>query len=168
MKTQKTVIISLLSLILLLATLICAVSLFAMPYKAISEISHVECDALPHHRERLFGYLQSSISTASSRSHTAGERLESVQLHLYNEIAARLSDVAAGKLASTEFAITSGLDELSWTADELGCRIIENGQITAKAEEEVNEEFNDEVSVHSLLYAIIEDFPYELYWFDKL
>ena len=124
-------------------------------------------------------YLDNAFSLSGSSSRrklkkSTGTRLSGNEAAAYRVIAGELPAVAAGERASTAFLITKddlGLDKTVWTAEELGVPSIletnEAGQtiISPKAQDAAVAKVS--FDLNRLTDALLADFPYELYWFDK-
>ncbi len=105
---------------------------------------------------------------------TSGSALDGIDQILYKTLADQLPAVASGERASTVFEIPVedlGLEQLSWTAEELGVDdifIIDdegNGSISDEAVNAVQEK--TAFDLYSVIASLIADFPYHLYWYDK-
>lgn len=109
-----------------------------------------------------------TLAVSASAAEHAGSRLSdsSIEKAIYNELKPQIAAVADGKSTSTALSASSSVTELKWTEDELGCAILDNGEISAGAQKAVSEKFNQRVNVLKILYALQADMPYELYWFD--
>lgn len=118
------------------------------------------------------GYIQKTFDEAlplskqprKTTNRSAKDNLVGYDLALYNVLKTKIQQVAAGTITHTEFSIPIeefGSLKTSWTASELGV-----------------DEFTDEnalsylhanftINYSKVLRALLEDYPYDLYWFDK-
>lgn len=108
-----------------------------------------------------------SAASQSDVGYPAGSRLNILEKNLYNQLKTAVLSVANGSSSSTTFTITSGLSDLTWTQEELGCTITSNGAITTAAQEAVSDKLNEAFSLNRIMNSLLADCPYELYWFDK-
>ena len=130
--------------------------------------------------ELLDGYAQMMLDAALGKPVEQGfaearENLTPMNQAIYELMAERIKAIAAGTLNST--VITISIDELvekcggtlkkSWTAEELGVEeLVVNGKITEAAVKAAREKVN--YSLHNVIEALLADFPYELYWYNKV
>ena len=89
---------------------------------------------------------------------------------LYNALASRIVKVASGEITSTYFELSSseiGLDtSVSYTASDLGVSVlVENNIITAEAAQAMMRIAGLDIPL--VINALMRNYPYELYWFDK-
>ena len=86
-----------------------------------------------------------------------------------NVISGYLPEIASGKRSSTEFDIPVkklGFSKLTWTARELGLNsIFSGGRVTEEAKEAAIAKIA--FNIATLNNALLEDYPYLLYWYDK-
>ena len=117
----------------------------------------------------------SGRSSMRKAKKTTGTRLEGNDLAVYQVVARELPAIAAGKRASTEFELTLddfGVEKAEWTAEELGVSSVvvkdEQGNITGFSQE-AKDAVNAKISfdLHKVSTALLADFPYDLYWFNK-
>ena len=117
----------------------------------------------------------SGRSSMRKAKKATGTRLEGNDLAVYQAVARELPAIAAGERASTEFELTLddfGVEKAEWTADELGISSIvvedEQGNITGFSQE-AKDAVNAKISfdLHKVSTALLADFPYDLYWFNK-
>lgn len=100
---------------------------------------------------------------------TAGSKLTGIDKVLYTKLTRYIAQVAAGDRASTVFDIPVeelGLDQLTWTASELGVEaIIVDDDFSYDAVAAVYAK----CTYHSsqIIQALLADNPYELYWYEK-
>ena len=97
----------------------------------------------------------------------SGSFLTNFEKKICIELKDKIALVANGSLSSTVFSITSDLSELSWTKNELGCQIKSNGSFTTAAKNALKAKFKEAANTLSILYSLVTDYPYELFWFDK-
>ncbi len=110
----------------------------------------------------------SAESAGEKNKKTTGTRLTGNNLTIYNKIAAALPAIAAGEQSSTVFEFSA--EDLgvqgTWTAEELGLEsLVVNGSITDEASEALFEKIA--FSAETVVRALLSDYPYELYWYDK-
>ena len=130
--------------------------------------------------EELFGeYVSNAFGLSGNASRkkakkATGTRLEGNDLAVYQAVARELPAIAAGDRASTEFELTLddfGVEKAEWTADELGVSSIvvedEQGNISFAPEAQDAADAKIQFNLHNVLTALLADYPYELYWFDK-
>ena len=110
------------------------------------------------------GLLRAPINT--------GARLTGTNAAFYTILKERISQVAAGNAASTEFTIDRKEVEAlgyrtHWTAEELGVSelIGADGKLTSEATQAVKAKLG--VDLNGLIRALLADCPYELYWYYK-
>ena len=109
----------------------------------------------------------------------AGDKLKGVNKSIYNEIGAELTAIAAGNRADTVFGFTienKDQVQLAFTAQELGLNSLfttdEGGsQVVSSearkaADTKIRALMND-ISLNSIVSALLADFPFELYWYNK-
>lgn len=100
---------------------------------------------------------------------TAGNKLSGINKTIYTRLMGDIAQVAAGDRASTIFEIDVedlGLDQLTWTASELGVEsITKDGNLTEEATSALLEK--GEYDLKAIINALLADNPYELYWYDK-
>lgn len=95
----------------------------------------------------------------------AKSKLKQTSKNLYDYLAEKIVSVANGELETTYFSISKDeLEQLGaktiWTATELGIDEIEKL-------DPVFTPFMENLGVSDVVTALLHDFPYELYWFDK-
>ena len=126
---------------------------------------------LPSQKARAEGYIRGIMrggDALSNQPRDLGSRLSGPEKKLYDAVAAKIVQVAAGNLASTEFEIpySSLYTKLSYTAAELGVTsLITGGQIDATALAKFKE--LTAIDTTTVGRTLLLDYPYELYWFDK-
>ena len=103
-----------------------------------------------------------------------GTRLEGNDRAVYQIVASELPAIAAGKRESTEFILTLedfGVEKAEWTAEELGVSsiVVEDEQGNVSFAQDAYDAANAKISfkLQNVLTALLADYPYELYWFDK-
>ena len=129
-------------------------------------------DLFEQYMNAAFG-LSGNRSMRKSRKST-GTRLEGNDLAVYQAVAEALPAIAAGDLDSTEFELTLdvfGVEKKEWTADELGVSsiVVEDAQGEYSFAQDAYAAANAKISfdLDKVLTALLADYPYELYWFDK-
>ena len=97
------------------------------------------------------------------------EELGENEWAVYSFLAEKIRQVADGTLTGTVFEMTPadlGLSQESWTAEELGVSaILSGGSITEEAQDAMAAKLDFKSGL--VLDALLADFPYELYWYDK-
>ncbi len=110
--------------------------------------------------------LTSDSETAKYRKKEAGKSLKGLNKLMYDTIAGKLESIAAGTVTSTVFTIPLSKGD-RWFADDLGVSNVldynsKTGQYT------INDEAYDTFyNPNKVIFALITDYPYELYWFNK-
>jgi hypothetical protein len=125
--------------------------------------------------EELFaGYVQKMLYGTGTRrkvrSAAYGEsRLTGLNLEIYRQLKAQIVEVAAGSLASTEFTVNlEGKlgTKTSWTAEELEVdKVSDDTGIDMDAVAALDQAIG--FNFKMIKYCLLQDCPYELYWFDK-
>lgn len=175
---KKRKVSKLTSLILSLAMTVGMTPAFALHAEAsdgAAEWSVVSADDFPESDGLLAGYLQEQVDErlyggVSLFGTAAGDRLaeDGLEKAVYSQLKAQIADVAAGERESTVFAIDEdSLSPLTWTAEQLGCRIMKDGSITDEAKTALAQKFREVLDTKKIMTCLLEDCPYELYWFDK-
>ena len=132
-------------------------------------------DALPENGELIAGYIQKKFDEAiydgiSTFGRQAGDYLAAGSLEglAYNELKPALEKIASGDTGSTVISLSETfLTGLRWSAEELGCVLLQGGSVTAEAKSAVWAKLNEALDFDRLLSALLADCPYELYWYDK-
>ena len=132
-------------------------------------------DALPENGELIAGYIQKKFDEAiydgiSTFGRQAGDYLAAGSLEglAYNELKPALEKIASGDTGSTVISLSETLlTDLRWSAEELGCVLLQGGSVTAEAKSAVWAKLNEALDFDRLLSALLADCPYELYWYDK-
>ncbi|MCD8109043.1 MAG: hypothetical protein LUE14_02940 [Clostridiales bacterium] len=86
--------------------------------------------------------------------------LDGSAYEVYSELKGVVEDIAAGELTSTVITLSTNLE---WDKSELG--ITSEGTLTADDKTAIKDAVRD--MMHTYLLCLMEDCPYELYWFDK-
>ncbi|MCI5971127.1 MAG: hypothetical protein MRZ29_08355, partial [Oscillospiraceae bacterium] len=165
--------------IILLSVLWCSV--YASDDVSVFQTNTISINAdFPQSSELFKGYVQKTLypknmSEANPASVEAREQLGANDKNIYDFLKNKIEKVANGEMSSTTFEINKEIFEKwgfknSWTAKELG--IVKND---SEAENEYLQrvanaafgEFNKNFNISQILNAIIDDCPYDLYWFDK-
>ena len=103
----------------------------------------------------------------------SGMRLSSPSRELYLALREEVTAVAAGEQASTIFEIPYGeVFQNTYTAGELGIESIldENRKITQEAKDAALAAMTakrEQVSGRAAIQCLVNDYPYELYWYNK-
>lgn len=110
---------------------------------------------------------QESLVRRAQRSAAAG--LTGKDLNAYNYLKEVIKKIAAGEITNTVISIP--LKEITsdvgpWTAADLGVSaIVSVGKITEEATKKASEKISFDFK--AVIRALLADFPYELYWYDK-
>lgn len=100
---------------------------------------------------------------------SAGNKLSGLDKTIYTRLMKYISQVAAGERASTVFEINVedlGLEQLTWTAKELGVdSIVVNQSISDEAVDALCAK--GAYNLSRIIQALLADNPYGLYWYDK-
>lgn len=118
------------------------------------------------------GYIQKVFDEAlplskqpkKTTNRSAKDNLVGNDLALYNVLKDKIQQVAAGKITNTQFSIPIsdlGSIKTSWTASELGVGAFTSDNLMGY----VNANFT--INFSKVNKALLEDFPYDLYWYDK-
>ena len=144
-------------------------------------VSVTQSDGEDDHEELFANYVDRLFSVDSSFGSANGSRrsrksnssrFSGAALTLYSELYSGISQIAAGERDSAVFTFSAedlgyGRDN-SWSAQELGTdAIIVNGEITDEASDLTFARFEQEIQIDEVIYALLLDCPYELYWYDK-
>ncbi len=133
-------------------------------YTGTSEDGLSSDQALQGYIDRVFGVDTGIVPKAAPR----GSLLKGKEAILYEYLAKEIGKAAIGDRVSTEFEIpyTLFLDKLSYNADDLGVdEIVQNNAIAEAAVNSFSQKTKVDVdAVHS---ALLVDYPYDLYWYDK-
>ena len=128
-------------------------------------------DSTPADNDKLFNaYVEKKLNKTPTRlrKSSVGSGLTGFNKQIYDSLASQIKDVADGKETSTVFVVPlTGLTKTTWTESELGCPIVEGGSITAAATNAALESLNLDIDAAKINKALLADFPYELYWYDK-
>lgn len=110
---------------------------------------------------------QETVARRAQRSAAAG--LTGKDLNAYNYLKEVIKKIAAGEITNTVISIP--LKEITsdvgpWTAADLGVSaIVSVGKITEEATKKASEKISFDFK--AVIRALLADFPYELYWYDK-
>ena len=102
-------------------------------------------------------------STLSGRA-----MLDGISLKLYDALTPMIREVAEGKRTSTLLTVSGdaiGLTDSWWTAEQLGLENLDDSKLGNAL---LAKEGFDESARKRLMQALLLDYPYELYWFDKV
>lgn len=94
-----------------------------------------------------------------------GDKLTGSKKRLYDYLKVELAKVANGENGNPTYNISFSdlTDKTIWSPEELGYSSFSDSNIN-KA---INEAIGEEIDVDRVTNALLEDYPYELYWFDK-
>ena len=115
-----------------------------------------------------FGLSDNSSMRKSKK--ITGTRLEGNDLAVYREVAKELPAIAEGERASTVFELTPkvfGYEKTEWTAEELGVASIYEADGTVSKQASAAALAKTAYDLDKVTTALLADFPFELYWFDK-
>lgn len=88
----------------------------------------------------------------------AGANLTAAERKIYDAMAVRAAEVAAGTTASAKITISFAEGELSWTAQELGLSSIDNQNVVDPLHKKVGE-------ILDRIYTCLElNLPFEMFW----
>ena len=90
-------------------------------------------------------------------SATAEEQLSELPAKLYDFLKSQITLVANGTNSSTKFSISSE------TLDDWGAQRVWAGKTLSA----ISNDFYNQFEISKVIYALLHDLPYELYWFDK-
>ncbi len=93
--------------------------------------------------------------------------LDGISLKLYDALAPMIREVAEGSRTSTAFAISddaAGLTDSWWTAEALGLESLDDEDLGSAL---LSKEGFAQNAQKKFMQALLADYPYELYWFDK-
>lgn len=118
------------------------------------------------------GYIQKVFDEAlplskqpkKTTNRSAKDNLVGNDLALYNVLKDKIQQVAAGTITNTQFSIPIsdlGSIKTSWTASELGVDKFTSENLLGY----YNANFT--INFSKVNKALLEDFPYDLYWYDK-
>ena len=115
-----------------------------------------------------FGLSDNSSMRKSKK--ITGTRLEGNDLAVYQKVAKELPAIAEGERASTVFELTPevfGYEKTEWTAEELGVASIYEADGTVSKQASAAALAKTAYDLDKVTTALLADFPFELYWFDK-
>ncbi len=112
----------------------------------------------------------SFIGVTPADAATRGSQLTGNNRRVYDFLTGKMHEVVQGTLTNTEFTLTYetllGEKKSSVTAAELGVSTFyKNGGMPADAEKAFNEYTG--MDIDSIVNAMLADYPYDLFWFDK-
>ena len=124
-------------------------------------------DLFAEYVDQMFGISQPS---PKKRRTSTTSKLTDAESNIYNILAGYIQEVAAGTRESTEFEVSveSIYGTNTWTASELGVDSIFNS--AGSVSQEVQDAFIEQLFSFDLSLvrtALLEDFPYHMYWMDK-
>ena len=173
--------LKILSIFLSSIILICSINLNVFATEPIIEAtassqSYIpDADLLPSNDELFEGYALREFENeiygeTMPFGMAAANRLTGPTKLLYDLLRPKLKAIANGTLTSAiiEIAPKDILTKLSWTKKELGLSVLaQNGLYTDQATQKVGDALNELIDLDLLMYAMITDMPYDIYWFDK-
>ena len=127
---------------------------------------------LDSNQKLLEGYIQKEMYSIgekpSDRKEAGGKALPAADQRLYDKLLADIKKVAGGEKTSTVFSynVADIYDKTVYTKDDLGIGSVFNkdGTLTQEADKALN---SINMDVSPVMDALLFDFPYELYWYDK-
>ena len=116
------------------------------------------------------GIVSAAVPKLKARRITQGSKLEGPNLVAYQLILEAVRAIAAGERTSTELQLTRtelGITEKYYYASDLSVTNVlgSNGQPTDDAKAAMNQIIGFDIK--AVMNALMTDFPYEFYWFDK-
>lgn len=100
----------------------------------------------------------------------ARERLSETDKKFYDYLKAKIVDVADNG-GSTKFKISLAEFfpdmQTVWTEDDLGTPIVSNNSVTIESLQALFDKYMKNVNLQEIASAMLADFPYDLYWYDK-
>lgn len=120
----------------------------------------VAAENFPDADELFAGYVDQVFygkKEVSLMGEDAGNQLTGFSKEMYTFLKEEIAKVAAGSLVSTEFRPT-----FTWTAQDLGVEKITNENVNALLDTKW-----EELNMQAVVWALLHDCPYELYWYDK-
>ncbi len=124
-------------------------------------------------RDTFAGYIDRAFAGAAAPKKAAihvGGRLTGLDAALYARLKEQITRVASGAVHDTVFSFTPqelGIKKYSFTAQELGISSIAvNNSFTEDAKRGAVLAVG--LDLRTVLECLMEDLPYELYWFDKV
>ncbi len=107
-------------------------------------------------------------SAAKGGTRSGAEMLTGNNARLFNALVPRIQAIARGEVSSTVITIPVAevVDCSSYTAEQLGVSSIMSGSGLSTA---AYDKYKELVMVDNMkiIYALLSDLPYDLYWFDK-
>lgn len=123
---------------------------------------------LPESKALYEGYVEGLFYPATSLSflgETARDRLDLLGQCLYDFLKSNLLAVSSGTLSSTVFTLSSD-QILAWGGTV--SHALNETQTPQEAAAAALQSFKEEFDSENVLYALLHDCPYELYWYDKV
>lgn len=135
---------------------------------ANTSISQIVSQDTMSENERFSGYIDSLVYGKRNNGPAtilAKDQLNDKAQNLYDFLAEKIVGVANGGLSTTKFTVNSSLlsswgAKTSWTKTELDV-----DEITSL--NQLLPEFLGQFEMTDVVTALLHDYPYELYWFDK-
>ncbi|MBO4845255.1 MAG: InlB B-repeat-containing protein [Lachnospiraceae bacterium] len=122
---------------------------------------------------RAFGIQDTPASTRRllrSAPVTRGSQLSGKNKKLYDCLKTKIESVANGDLSSTEFVFSAeqlGISTAHYSSAQLGVVTIQNGSITREGYDALVQTVLGDLDVSLVVDALLSDYPYDLFWFDK-
>lgn len=106
------------------------------------------------------------VNLEESNRASAGEYgLNDLEYSIYCELKDFIKSVACGDVSNAEYVYTTNLSTLTWTADELGCKL--GDYLSNEAEAILRAKFIEAINFEKVYLKLLYDLPYDLYWHDK-
>ncbi|MBQ6205788.1 MAG: hypothetical protein IJK52_01760 [Oscillospiraceae bacterium] len=124
----------------------------------------------------LYGYLlqRAGASDRVSLMADAGSQLNAKDKELYDLLKVWVAKIASGEITSASYVIPCDDFPLVWDAEQLGVSAVTEIRgntvyLTDEAKEAIGQKINERLSYDktAIHHALLSDFPYELYWYDK-
>ncbi len=100
-----------------------------------------------------------------------GSRLTGLNREVYDAVKPLIAEVAAGERSSTSFTVTIDIPDKfagkSWTAEDLGLESLVTASGAASSAYHAPMEALTGYSRKKVVYALLRDCPYEMYWFGR-
>ncbi|MDO4413609.1 MAG: hypothetical protein Q4C20_00885 [Erysipelotrichaceae bacterium] len=109
-------------------------------------------------------------------SKKTGERFDegTASRIVYDTIVSAAQSIAAGTQSSTRIVFEDasvlgfGTDGISWTAEDLGLTtLLDGNKVSSEAARAVLGKMDETININKIIDALLADYPYEFYWFDK-
>ena len=141
-------------------------------YLGEPEKTDPETPETPPYNDAFAAYVDARFCPGhETRKNAAGNRLEGTPRAVYDKLASLIAEVANGTRSLTIFPLPAdelSLTENGWTAEALGVvSLFEDGAITADAMCAAQGRIAEMIQLDAVHLALLADYPYELYWYDK-